>query len=266
MRKFIYRYKYLPDMVGIEGVVGKGTIKFTNPKDFNDPFDCFPASKFGDYSGMKVKNPLMYESTIGGIANPTKRILAQQRMLGAMRHKVSSGEMLDIIIGGASVLALSKIPDSILMWSHYAGFHTGAVVEFKIPIDSDLGDLDNVYYDLIAIDVVYSKRRPILEYNTSATDPGTILNTLFMTKSDVWSYEEESRVLKNTGGGGIFPYNRVLLNSIIVGPRSPHLKGIVSLASKASIEIGHKVEVYKAKFCTSGYAVKIPNFHFKKDD
>ena len=266
MDKFIYRYKYLPDMVGIEGVVGSGTIKFTNPKDFNDPFDCFPSSKFGSYSGMRAKNPQMYESTIGRISNPAKRILAQQRMLGAMQHKVLSGEMLDIMIHGASVLALSKIPDSILMWSHYAGYHKGAVVEFKIPVDINFQNINDAYYHLIALDVFYSKSRPVLEYNAHPSNPETILNTLFMTKSDVWSYEQESRVLKNTGGGGIFPDNKKLLNAVVVGPRSPYLKDIISLARKASLSVGHKIEVFKAEFCASEYAVKIPRFCFKKDD
>lgn len=79
MHRFIYRYKYLPDMLGIEGVVANGTIKFTCPAEFNDPFDCMPSSKFGSFSKMKEKNPKMYAVTVRNIKNPAKRVEATRR-------------------------------------------------------------------------------------------------------------------------------------------------------------------------------------------
>lgn len=57
MRKFIYRYKYLPDMLGIEGVVANGTIKFTHPAKFNDPFDCMPRDS--PIKSAQVRRPVV---------------------------------------------------------------------------------------------------------------------------------------------------------------------------------------------------------------
>lgn len=37
--KQVYKYINLSD--GIEYVLGKNTFKFSNPKEFNDPFDCY---------------------------------------------------------------------------------------------------------------------------------------------------------------------------------------------------------------------------------
>lgn len=265
MRKFIYRYKYLPDMIGIEGVIAKGTIKFTHPANFNDPFDCMPRSKFGDYSGLKVKNPEMYSVIGGEIRHPVDRLKAMSRTLRMLEQKVAKGEMVTDLLSDASVLSLSKIPDSILMWSHYAKYHTGAVVEFKIPIDIYRDPHFGTYYNLLPFDVKYSDVRPTMEYSADPTDAEKIVDTLFMTKSDVWAYEQESRVIKNRGGEGIFEYNREHLSAVIIGAKSTDLKKIHAMAKKASAEIGHDVGFFKAEFCDKTYSVKIPKFRKKKD-
>jgi len=38
----IKRYKYLPFDIGSLKIITQGTIKFTKPSEFNDPFDCDP--------------------------------------------------------------------------------------------------------------------------------------------------------------------------------------------------------------------------------
>ncbi|RML60337.1 hypothetical protein ALQ93_02972 [Pseudomonas syringae pv. pisi] len=265
MRKFIYRYKYLPDMMGIEGVIAKGTIKFTHPANFNDPFDCMPRSKFGDYSGLKAKNPTMYSVIGGEIQHPVDRLKATSRSLRMLAQKVVKGEMVTDLLSDASVLSLSKVPDSILMWSHYAKYHTGAVVEFKIPIDIGYERHFETYYNLLPFDVKYSKARPTMEYSADPTDAETIVDTLFMTKSDVWAYEQESRVIKNYGGEGIFEYNRKHLNAVIIGAKNNELKQIHAMVKKASTEIGQEVGFFRAGFCDKTYSIKIPKFRKKKD-
>ncbi|MBS7562179.1 DUF2971 domain-containing protein [Pseudomonas sp. RC4D1] len=265
MRKFIYRYKYLPDMRGIEGVIANGTIKFTHPANFNDPFDCMPSSKFGDYSGLKAKNPEMYGVLGGNIQHPVKRFETTSRVLRLLEQKVLRGEMISDLLSDASVLSLSKIPDSILMWSHYAKYHTGAVVEFRIPIDRYYEPHFETYYNLLPFDVKYSSVRPTMEYSAAPTNPRTIIDTLFMTKSEVWEYEQESRVIKNRGGEGVFEYNRKLLNAVIVGAKSTDLKTIHAMVKNASGAIGHEVGFFKAEFCNKTYAIKIPKFRMKKD-
>lgn len=38
-QEFIYRYKYLPFNENSLKILTEGTIKFTDPETFNDPFD-----------------------------------------------------------------------------------------------------------------------------------------------------------------------------------------------------------------------------------
>lgn len=160
-------------MIGIEGVIAKGTIKFTHPANFNDPFDCMPRLKFGDYSGLMAKNPGMYSVMGGSIQRPIKRFEATSRVLRVLEQKVVQGDMVADLLSDMSVLSLSKIPDSILMWSHYARYHTGAVIEFKIAVDNYYEPHFETYYNLLPFDVTYSNVRPTMEYSAAPTDAET---------------------------------------------------------------------------------------------
>lgn len=260
MNRFIYRYKYLPDMNGIGGVVRDGTIKFTHPSDFNDPFDCMPSSKFGSFRNLSERNPELYQVLKSRPGSPATRMMETQRIMRAMREKVRSGEMVKLLLSQASVLSLSKTPMSILMWSHYAKYHSGAVVEFKIPISHTYFDVETVYRDLVPLDVTYTSARPVMEFNGEPSSGDDVLHQLFLAKSDHWSYEQESRVIKSTGGAGIFTYNHSLLSSVIVGARSSDFDRVKSLVDLAAKKIGKEVGLFKAEFDQMNYAIKIPKF------
>jgi hypothetical protein len=45
MLKRIKLYKYLPFSDGSLKILSEGTIKFSKPSEFNDPFDCAPDHK-----------------------------------------------------------------------------------------------------------------------------------------------------------------------------------------------------------------------------
>ncbi|MGE8149802.1 DUF2971 domain-containing protein [Pseudomonas vancouverensis] len=265
MSRYIYRYKYLPDMIGIEGVVEKGTIKFTHPSDFNDPFDCMPSTKLGSFSNLQELNPRLYDFWASQPGSPAQRLMRREKSVRILREKIESGELLTRLLESASVLSLSKIPDSILMWSHYSNFHRGAVVEFKIPIDNRIVDINTVYRDMLALDVDYTEERPTLEFSGARADAADTLRQLFLAKSNHWSYEQESRVIKRTGGCGIFEYNHELLHSVIVGAKSNSYFEIRKCVAAASASMGRKIEIFKAEFDRSAYSIKIPDFRPKQD-
>lgn len=65
MSTTILRYKYVPlddsfkapfDEKGSLSIIKDGTMKFTHPKDFNDPFDCYPEIDAKAYSKSQGKN------------------------------------------------------------------------------------------------------------------------------------------------------------------------------------------------------------------
>jgi hypothetical protein len=95
------------------------------------------------------------------------------------------------IMADTTIFCVSGTHDSILMWSHYAENHTGAVIEFRAvqEVDSPL---------LVANPVRYSQEMPRLPYDLIMMDSKKarmdILDTITLSKSEIWAYEKEWRV------------------------------------------------------------------------
>ncbi|MES9903809.1 MAG: hypothetical protein ABW168_14180 [Sedimenticola sp.] len=49
MDETILRYKYVPFSEGSLSIIKEGTMKFTPPTEFNDPFDCAPDIDANEY-------------------------------------------------------------------------------------------------------------------------------------------------------------------------------------------------------------------------
>ncbi|MDP1929002.1 MAG: DUF2971 domain-containing protein [Thiobacillus sp.] len=122
-------------------------------------------------------------------------------------------------------LCLSEVPDSLLMWSHYAASHTGFVLEFdgrhthfheKRQPQDEFRHLRRV---------LYRDNRPSgLLSELDATD-------MFLVKSTQWSYEREWRILRSLSDADeviesgamkthLFRFPADALNTVIVGARS----------------------------------------------
>lgn len=101
------------------------------------------------------------------------------------------------ILVGAKVLCLSELRDNILMWSHYSGNHTGAVLEFAC---------DSARQHVLhhAKPVKYSTKMPRLmdedamvqffsgQYELSEE---VILDETVYVKAIDWAYEKEWRLV-----------------------------------------------------------------------
>ena len=101
-----------------------------------------------------------------------------------------------------AITCFSKKSDEILMWSHYANKHTGFCVEY------DFSKCTNWAALITLFPVIYSKSRPhfpmsIFEQSnnfkdiTVKEDNDSIISLirLLLIKSDIWSYEEEWRII-----------------------------------------------------------------------
>lgn len=201
-------YKYLPvddsfkspDKFGSLCVIRKGTLKYTSPLDFNDPFDCQP-----DYDFEALFNSIPDNSVEEfRDANPTKRW--------------NEAWLHEQYIPAFGVCCFSKCPINILMWSHYASHHKGIVAEFQ-STPSFHCDNKDISWNLAAVPVKYDCKKPIISKFDREFEKKCLL-----TKSSDWSYEEESRVILNPNQmsppenkHGIYPYRRDLLKSVIVG-------------------------------------------------
>lgn len=210
-------YKYL----SIEGLrrILDGAIRFTQPSAFNDPFELLPEivarsdaperqiSVPFDILAPRRAAPDGFLETIPdghGCNDALSRDIVQQ---------------LNQLIG---VLSLSRVRDSLLMWSHYADQYAGAVVEFDGAHEFFAGQ----------IDIDYRSMRP--RRHVDAYLPGVPIPVAELcAKSDQWAYEQEVRIVRaladcqDTGvvvrGFPIFvqPILAGAIKSVILGERTP---------------------------------------------
>ncbi len=192
-------YKYLPaDLVGV--VFTKDdqvTLKFSKPKDFNDPYELFLAADFGGDPEMLA----CYAEAIGELPQyPTT--------------------------------CFSRSPIVIPMWAHYAYNHNGFVIEFLE--EAILEEFPEARFDDIAyqdgtshnfselVARVLHIGKPRYTYFLQSA----VVSAAYFTKSTCWAYEQERRMV--VGGkdvrisGDLMLMNipRTCVSSIICGARA----------------------------------------------
>jgi hypothetical protein len=256
----IYRYKYLPFTEGSLKTITDSTIKYTCPIDFNDPFDCFP---YYDTSGLKdlhkTRPDLLAQAARARGFRGAKRITERSKMIAELRNRVEDGEFAKGLLREVGVVSLSKNPRSILMWSHYAEFHRGFVLEFRIPLWGHKEELPLTEQRLMPFPVKYSENRPHVD--VALSKDSSFLEDLLLTKSSEWSYEEEERVIDKDRGPGIHPYRRnEILSAVIVGMRMPpdNRARMKSVAHAAAAECENDVLFLIAEPSADRYALAIP--------
>lgn len=231
-------------------MITEGSLKYTCPLDFNDPFDCMPAYDPASIDNLHLNRP----DLIQRVAEHHGVSLEEARRIGIENaHKVvGSGEFARGLVSALGVVSLSRDPTNILMWSHYAEHHKGFVVELRIAMDAPRQLLEGI----MPFPVEYQAERPVVDWAS-----GCDIAQYFLTKSPEWAYEQEERVLTTWEGPGIRPYSRQhFLWSVIAGSRiSPdNYLALKSAVDHAGREIGRDIPLYRAELARSKYKVYVP--------
>lgn len=231
-------YKYLDFNEGSLKAISDATLKFTTPKDFNDPFDCL-ASYSDDFVNLSIKDQRehLYRTSDNKKLSPANKLMAGVRAKQRAKFNIQNGGIFSPLRDGdIGILSLSSKKDNLLMWSHYCNHHTGFVLEFEPEWNGhleDLKDLEVTLNSLVALEVNYSNDRPVLDGKENASQK---LDKVLLTKSIDWRYESEFRVIDNIRKAGIHPYKRGLLKGVYAGAKmSPNdlqsLKEIIVTAN-----------------------------------
>lgn len=210
------------DNRNLSGIIDS-VLWFQNPTDFNDPFDCNPAisNRSFEYAYRLASRTVQNQNLVineygqfvradgaGGNAPSEQEIVALAKHL--MKEE-SVKDFADKVYAQYGVCCFSTDPANILMWSHYGRNHTGFVLEFDITEIVEAGipsaSPEDDQFDLVPSPVEYNENRPNADVSA------------LTTKSTAWAYEQEVRILRNTGAG-LYPYNRSLLKSAILGSRA----------------------------------------------
>jgi hypothetical protein len=237
-------YKYLQP-VRVD-VLERKMVRFTQPADFNDPFEFRPyiqsaasEKSVRDYVEANfdqivdeelAKYDALLQLGLGATLKEMVR-LNKSRVVEFFRHLEPQAlerlaPSIDVILNkNVGIMCLSEVPDSILMWGHYTDAHRGFVVGF---------DSDHKFFSTRRSEqdefgflrpVTYQRERPKVVLSDT-TSPAW-----FSTKSDQWAYEREWRMLRvlseadsrNEGAGFpvcLFGFPADAIVEIIIGLRS----------------------------------------------
>ena len=176
-------YKYL----GIEAgnhFLANQSLRFTQPSELNDPFECNPTPGFYVYREILLRDIGDYPIYPDVRAN-------------ARAAATFTDEVIDQLDHNYGILALSNRWWSTLMWSHYAEKHRGFVVGFDAthPFFQAASEYANECGPLE--EVTYAKRR-LSEIPKDLTPE--VRKALFMRKDQDWLYEGEYRLVRPAAG------------------------------------------------------------------
>ena len=225
-----YFYKYVSAETA-KAILTTEKVRWSSPRLFNDPFDVqfdlqfpFTEEKYVDAVVKKMRthfkdgrkqevvadsttvaafnylldvmgkgDPAQINEYIDEIVRPSA-IEGYQKVQGNLESK---NQFVRDSLFGLCIFCMSEKYDDLLMWSHYAASHTGAVIKFRC-----LPELDTAF--CAATPVQYQPDMPawatldeLIEDLFAEKPLGTIhhFHRLAATKSTAWEYEKEWRMI-----------------------------------------------------------------------
>ena len=176
----------------------EGSIRFTQPGAFNDPFELLPQF-------IIDKDTKEHQRTFNFcVLSPRRKGLDRSHIFVEDKYcsDIQARKMMADFNTSLGVLCLSRNEESLLMWGHYAGEYSGAVIEF---------DERHEFFNGLN-PVKYQKRRPAFNITDFYDRPVPIAD--LCVKSNVWSYEKEVRLVRSAAdlkdSGQIFNNHPVL--------------------------------------------------------
>lgn len=198
-------YKYLPaDRVD---VLENLKIRFTQSASLNDPFELKPFF-YKLLSKDSHKESLESGLRRAYVETGSDKLMTYSKFYSLVKHRVPGVEKdfekigkeklkqaMDFMRDSVGILSLSENNDDLLMWSHYAGSHSGYVIAFDVdhPFFAEFnGKEERQYFDLGKVE--YNQKR--LHLTIDQLKGSKVL----FWKPECWAYEKEWRFIKNFEG------------------------------------------------------------------
>jgi hypothetical protein len=231
--KFLYHYqKFNP--AHLTTILRDKKIYCSDPSSMNDPWDFRPAF---DWQPMMIDtgNLKRMFDTFRIAASPEilnhpllpvfeQNVRADEKALRRLMD--SASEILSRELCIRRIYCLTPLPDSILMWSHYARNHSGVCLEFNV---------GNNPLFAMAMKVRYCDTYPVF----TPQDAGLDAISIILTKAVDWAYEDEYRVVASPKlpgtalhlQGEYVPLPDGALSAVIIGCKARR-ENIVNLVRK----------------------------------
>jgi hypothetical protein len=228
-------YKYIT--IDTLKKIVSGSIRFTQPGAFNDPFELLPELNVPENFPKQDIN-IRFDVTGQRRSPPVAEL--EPHFQSDYCSDIYSRNIVSSLNDAIGILCLSRNNESLLMWSHYADEYSGAVIEFD--------DEHEFFHGQIDID--YRATRPKKDISLYLTANGAVPISELCVKSDQWKYESEVRVVRSladcrkVSDAGRFPIYVMdipqdCIKSIIFGERTSlnHQKEIWNLIKETNIAL-----------------------------
>lgn len=179
--------------------------------------------------------------------------LLYKGIFGIMRSKMK--EEINKLKRNFRVASFTVQRDNILMWSHYANNHKGFCIEYSI-------DKTNIFNNILLnlSPVIYSpKREKINEFFVNNKSIFEWYKKGLLKKSDLWSYEEEWRLIltKNDcslkGISPFFPIKAIYCGCKMLDEEIENIKRLI---------VGKNIELYQAEISEEYYQINFKKIMF----
>ena len=276
----LYNY-FGPDRVA---VVANGLVRYSPMGAFNDPFEGRPeitslTTEAGALISLEKALPVEANNSYDALpaeiraAMPyalweqlvTSHINLKKPQLLAASHGMTTlvrdllARKFDEQLGA---FCLSEVPDSLLMWSHYAASHAGFVLAFDAqhPHFHEEKSSEDEFRHLRR--VIYREARP----SAVLTDFEGV--DVFLVKSGHWAYEREWRIFRALSEAAVvypgtphpahlFRFPPSALQAVILGARSSaETAAAVIDAIRANAELS-RVKIKRARPDASHFLLRI---------
>ena len=201
--RYLYRYCSLDER--LQKSLAESYLWFSNLLDFNDPYEG------------KMSHPERYsDCDIWSFANDRFSHPQSAKPLVDASHEERVNilnEATCVMLHETKVCCFSEVPDNILMWSHYAKSHTGVCLKFDLTVPCDTFDFP--------LKVIYQKHYMMCNI---FQDVEETIQQLIQTKSDLWSYEQEVRIVKIHETANKIQFPNDALVGVIFGCRTDSAK------------------------------------------
>jgi len=257
-------------------ILTKNEFHFSIPDEFNDPFD---SRFFSQFKGSKAEWE-KYANNNFDIEN--KNFLLDS--LKGVNYKQSEIDRIFLHTTYTEypfiVCCFSASKENILMWSHYANQHKGICLGFKSILINDeyfFEMEDNVNKGLNPkkaklCEVKYQKGKPNI-YNP-VKNKFHSQDSFYLTKSKLWNYEHEYRILinhkyfddnQNRIRKRNFKFKKEILSEVIFGVDTDNyeMDKIYKIIEENYMKFGIDVKVYKAFMKKNRYEIDFELFDEK---
>lgn len=195
-------YKYTAVDQNFYDLLINAKLWFSNPKDFNDPFDNNIRFK-ENLNETELRLLAQGKDFIEKSKFDEETIVAYFKKNPEKLNSVY--EPIKELISNVGICCFSEKYDNLLLWAHYSNCHRGVCIEF------DVAAMQEWYKEIRRVN--YQDVMPDINILEVYKEP--ILSSIPFYKSSHWSYEQEIRIwIKDHG---LIPFPMAAITGIAFG-------------------------------------------------